>query len=176
MVAVSCRTDRTPADIIFGFGAHLDARIALLRAITEMNQVLPAVRPLSPENQDPYSITDPLLIRWFSTATLESEPYLAPDPSARTRTLADYPVLSTHDLQEDLLRIARMLRDKGMETLVLDQTRPDTGLHVARVVVPGLRHFRARFAPGRLYEVPVFMGWLARPLSEEELNPTPMFI
>lgn len=28
-----------------------------------------------------------------------------------------------------------------MEFFVLDQTRPEIGLSVARVVVPGLRHF-----------------------------------
>jgi ribosomal protein S12 methylthiotransferase accessory factor len=59
--------------------------------------------------------------------------------------------------------------------LVLDQTRPDVEMPVAKVIVPGLRHFWARFAPGRLYEVPVAMGWLERPTTEEELNPIPIF-
>ena len=62
-----------------------------------------------------------------------------------------------------------------MEMLVLDQTRADIGVSVAKVIVPGLRHFWARFAPGRLYDVPVQMGWLTRPLKEEELNPIPIF-
>jgi oxazoline/thiazoline synthase len=43
------------------------------------------------------------------------------------------------------------------------------------VIVPGLRHFWARFATGRLYDVPVQMGWLCAPLTEEQLNPIPMF-
>jgi ribosomal protein S12 methylthiotransferase accessory factor len=60
--------------------------------------------------------------------------------------------------------------------LVLDQTRPDIGLPVVKVLVPGLRHFWARYAPGRLYDVPVQMGWLAQPLREEQLNPVPMFL
>jgi len=41
-----------------------------------------------------------------------------------------------------------------METLVLDQSRPDVNLRVAKIVVPGMRHFWARLAPGRLYDVP----------------------
>jgi oxazoline/thiazoline synthase len=49
-------------------------------------------------------------------------------------------------------------------------------LPVAKVIVPGLRHFWARFAPGRLYDVPVRLGWISRPLAEEELNPVPMFL
>jgi ribosomal protein S12 methylthiotransferase accessory factor YcaO len=54
--------------------------------------------------------------------------------------------------------------------LVLDQTRPDLGLPVVKVIVPGLRHFWARYAPGRLFDVPVRLGWQSRPLAEEQLN------
>ncbi|MFT3764352.1 MAG: TOMM precursor leader peptide-binding protein [Minicystis sp.] len=175
-VALSRRTDRRPEDILFGFGAHLDAKVALLRAATELNQFLPGAIRVSAEDPDGYDLTMEDAIRWLKTATLESEPYLAPDPVAPPRRLDDYPALSTGDLREDALRCARMLKEKGLETLVLDQTRPDTGLHVARVVVPGLRHFWARFAPGRLYDVPVQMGWLPRARREEELNPIPMFV
>jgi oxazoline/thiazoline synthase len=46
---------------------------------------------------------------------------------------------------------------------------------VARVVVPGLRHFWRRLAPGRLYDVPVSLGWLDRPRAETELNPISIF-
>jgi ribosomal protein S12 methylthiotransferase accessory factor len=60
--------------------------------------------------------------------------------------------------------------------LVLDQTRADIGLPVVKVIVPGLRHFWARYAPGRLYDVPVRLGWLDRPLREDELNPIAMFL
>ena len=39
--------------------------------------------------------------------------------------------------------------------LVLNQTRPDIGLPVVKVIIPGLRHFWSRFGAGRLYDVPV---------------------
>ena len=58
----------------------------------------------------------------------------------------------------------------------LDQTRPDIGMPVVKVVVPGLRHFWARYAPGRLFDVPVRQGWLDRALAEHELNPVPVFV
>ena len=58
-----------------------------------------------------------------------------------------------------------------VDFLVLDQTRPDIEAPVVRVIVPGLRHFYRRFAPGRLYDVPVKLGLRDRPLSENELNP-----
>ena len=60
---------------------------------------------------------------------------------------------------------------QGLDFLVLDQTRPDIEVPVVRVIVPGLRHFYRRFGPGRLYDVPVKLGWLEQPLKEEELNP-----
>ncbi|HYH95731.1 YcaO-like family protein, partial [Hyalangium sp.] len=61
------------------------------------------------------------------------------------------------------------------ETLVLDQTRPDIGLSAVKVIVPGLRHFWPRLGPGRLYDVPVRMGWLRQAREEGELNPFPFF-
>ena len=77
------------------------------------------------------------------------------------------------DQVEECFGIAEKL---GLEVLILNQTRPDVGLPVVKVIVPGLRHFWARFAPGRLYDVPVKMKWLESPNTEEDLNPTPMFI
>jgi len=47
---------------------------------------------------------------------------------------------------------------------------------VVKVIVPGLRHFWPRFAPGRLYDIPVQLGWLSEPLSEAQLNPVAMFL
>ena len=61
-------------------------------------------------------------------------------------------------------------RGQGLDFLVLDQTRPDIEVPVVRVVVPGMRHFYKRFAPGRLYDVPVKLGLRDGPLREEELN------
>ena len=46
---------------------------------------------------------------------------------------------------------------------------------VVKVIVPGMRHFWSRFAPGRLYDVPVKLGWLPAPLTEEQLNPIMIF-
>jgi ribosomal protein S12 methylthiotransferase accessory factor len=61
-------------------------------------------------------------------------------------------------------------RGQGLDFLVLDQTRADIEVPVVRVVVPGMRHFYRRYAPGRLYDVPVKLGLRDFPLSEEDLN------
>ena len=57
-----------------------------------------------------------------------------------------------------------------LETMVLDLTQPDLGLSVVKVMVPGLAHHWPRLAPGRLYDVPVAMGWLRAPREEAELT------
>ncbi len=87
------------------------------------------------------------------------------------RRWKEYPCPPSRDLRDDVLRCVELARERSLETLVLDQTRPELGLRVVKVVVPGLRHFRAQWAPGRLYDVPVALGWLAKPRREDELNP-----
>jgi ribosomal protein S12 methylthiotransferase accessory factor len=75
------------------------------------------------------------------------------------------------DAREQATACVRLAAQEGLDFLVLDQTRPDIDVPVVRVIVPGLRHFYRRFAPGRLYDVPVKVGWRDQPLSESELNP-----
>jgi len=74
-------------------------------------------------------------------------------------------------LRDDVLGCANLVKQWGMEMLVLDQTRQDVGLPVVKVIVPGMRSWWARFAPGRLYSIPVRLNWLESPLRENELNP-----
>jgi ribosomal protein S12 methylthiotransferase accessory factor len=168
--AISRRNDKAVEDIIFGFGTHFDARLAILRALTEANQSLPAVSSVTPDKDDAYLDDDPKAISWWKTATLENQPYLVPDETLAAKVQTDHPRCWSDDLYSDVMTCVQIAKEKGLETLVLDQTRPDTGLHVVKVLVPGLRPFWARFAPGRLYDAPVQMGWLAKPLTEDQLN------
>jgi bacteriocin biosynthesis cyclodehydratase domain-containing protein len=171
-VAVSRRVDQSAEEIIFGLGAHLDASLAVSRAITEHNQFLPHVST-SPGGPAPTSVA----ARWYLEAKIATEPYLAPSEDLPVRRRDDFPRYDAGlDLRAEIERCVRLVRERGLDLLVQDHTRPDTSLSVAKVIVPGLRHFWARFAPGRLYQVPVELGLLARPTPERELNPVPIFI
>jgi oxazoline/thiazoline synthase len=171
IAAVSRRVDQPEEDIIYGFGAHLDPTVALTRALTELNQALEAVPAANgPESSRTYR-AGPEAVHWWRSVKIVDARYLAPDPDVPHRRLPDFKPLASDDLREDVLVCAGLLAQSGIDVFVLDQTRPDINFPVVRVVAPGLRHFWPRFAPGRLYDVPVRKGWLARPLDESELNP-----
>jgi oxazoline/thiazoline synthase len=175
-VAISRRSDRAVEDIVFGFGAHFDPKIALLRAITETNQVLPAVLTTAPEGNTLYRLDDQVAVEWWKTATIENQTYLVPDANVKPKVYSDYSQFCSDDLRDDVMTCVKIAESQGMEVLVLDQTRSDIGLNVVKVIVPGMRHFWKRLAPGRLYDVPVKLGWLPKPLKENQLNPFPMFL
>jgi oxazoline/thiazoline synthase len=165
VAAISRRIDGPAEEILLAFGSHFDLRIAVTRALTEMNQMLPHVtapRPLGDADQ----------LRWWATATLENQPYLRPVG----RTGPPVAEWTGTDLHDDLLLAQQLVEKQGLEMLVLDQTRVDVGLPVVKVIVPGLRSFWPRYAQGRLYDVPVSAGWLPSPVGEADLNPVGMFL
>jgi ribosomal protein S12 methylthiotransferase accessory factor len=174
--AISRRVNHEIEDIVFGFGAHFDPKIALLRAITEMNQVLPAVLSVADDGTTAYRFNDPVALDWWQRATIANQPYLVPDSRVKMKGFGDYSQMGRDDLADDVRRCVNIAGKQGLEVLVLDQTRPDIGLPVVKVIVPGLRHFWRRLAFGRLYDVPVKLGWLSQPLLESQLNPIPMFL
>ncbi|WP_159040185.1 TOMM precursor leader peptide-binding protein [Streptomyces virginiae] len=175
VAAISRRTDKRVEDILFAFGAHFDLRIALTRALTELNQFLPVAAHVDASGSG-YVCDDADQLHWLKTARLEDHPYLMANPQAPATKCGSYPDLSSSDLLGDVHRLQALTEERGMEMLVLNHTRPDIGLPVVKVIVPGLRHFWARFAPGRLYHVPVALGRLSRPTKEQDLNPYPMFV
>jgi ribosomal protein S12 methylthiotransferase accessory factor len=154
-------------EIVQGYGAHFDPKIALWRAITEMSQMLAHLG-----DTDLDMLEDPDLGAWYGTARLAQHPCLAPGPARANAWTPRHE--RERSLERELERCVALMRSHGLELLVLDQTRPDVDLRVVKVVVPGLRHFWPRFAAGRLYDVPVAMGRLPQPLREEQLNPIPI--
>lgn len=174
--AVSHRLDRKVEDVIFGFGAHLDPRIALLRSLTELNQFLPAVLDQGPDGQTVYAWPDDDAVKWWKNETIATQPYVVPDSGAAPRKATSFRSLASDDLATDVRACVDIARSAGMEMLALDQTRPDVGMSVCRVIVPGMRHFWRRLAPGRLYDVPRKLGWVDSTVREEDLNPIAVFI
>jgi ribosomal protein S12 methylthiotransferase accessory factor len=154
-VGVDARDDR----LALGFGCHSHPTLALRRAVSELHQVVLPQRPVRTP--------------WHGMLASQL-PFLFPDPTAPRQ--APRPPYPSRDLRDHVLDFATQLHRHGLELLVVDKTRADLPLHVAQVTVPGLRHAWPRFGPGRLYSVPVALGWLPAPLHEGELNPLPLLI
>jgi ribosomal protein S12 methylthiotransferase accessory factor len=149
--------------IEFGSGAHFDPRIALLRAMTEVNQFL-SIGLMGGGRGDKSSLDGTTPLR------LQSYPFLTPGGAPVIQRGLD-PKFGALNTREQVTACVDIAARNGLDFLVLDQTRPDIEVPVVRVIVPGLRHFYRRFAPGRLYDVPVKLGWLDQPRPESELNP-----
>ncbi|KAA3659496.1 MAG: adenylate cyclase, partial [Chloroflexi bacterium] len=94
--ALTRRRDGDAEQIMMGFGAHLDAHIGVLRALTELNQLLPAVQA-GAANSD--SALDQEVAHWWQTAAVAEHDYLVGDETAVATTASSYPTHSTDNLQ-----------------------------------------------------------------------------
>ncbi|MBN1219831.1 MAG: TOMM precursor leader peptide-binding protein [Anaerolineae bacterium] len=148
-------------DVVVGFGAHLEPKLAALRAVTELNQLL-------------WRAQHPPQTKQSERASLAGQSHLKPAANIPARRYTDFRLYKHNDLREDVEWCVNQAARLGLETLVVDQTRPDIGLNVVKVIVPGLRYHRPRLGSGRLYDVPVKLGWLDAPLTEEQLNLCPL--
>ncbi len=126
--AVSRYTGRDKEYIIAGYRAHFDPKIAVSRAVTEVNQIGCHL----PENYAPTD-SDSALNYWFTQASIANQPYLAPAP-APIKLATDYAQQWSDDIYQDVLQCVEIVRQAGLEMLVLDQTRPDIGLPVVKVM------------------------------------------
>ena len=136
-----------------GFGCHFDPRIASSRALSELVQVRALMKPVPAPDVCP------------------DTSYLVPDPNTKPivpdRRYLDLPKNTNTFIELGVDLLAQL----GIDTIVINCTRPDVDMPVVKVYAPGLRAFRPRFAPGRLYDLPVQMGQLPVPRSFAELNP-----
>jgi ribosomal protein S12 methylthiotransferase accessory factor len=169
------------------FGCHLDPLIAIRHAVTELGMMMAGWKPFltcrdHEVDAGPSSTAWPDHIRrWLREVSVDDQPQMRPAAdkaphallsSLPAQALASLPAqaLGFDGLSVCLERLAAA----AMDVVVVDATRPDIGMPVVRVLAPGLRHFRPRFAPGRLFDIPVIRGLRDRPLLEEELNPIPL--
>jgi len=175
-IALSWKLD-TGRSIALGLGAHLDAAVAINRALSELNQMIALESALQDsalaERAQKVKGEEATMIDWVLNKSLETELYCVPSGMIDADAYAPPKVA---DLRQAVELAMRTVSDRGYDMIVLDHSRADIDFATARVVVPGLRHFWARFREGRLYTAPVDLGWLDRPLAEEQMNPIPFFL
>jgi oxazoline/thiazoline synthase len=149
-------------NIEFGSGSHFDERIALLRSLTELNQFM-SIGMMGGGTGEKPSLDGVTPLR------LQDYPFLI--PGGKPVELPAVEPVALDNTRKQVDACVEIARRAGLDFLVVNQTRPDVGVSVVRVIVPGLRHFYRRFGPGRLYDIPVKLGLRDRPIPESELTP-----
>lgn len=137
---------------LVGYGCHFDPRTAVIRSLTELIQIRALMRPIVPP------------------AGLDAG-FLHPSATARVIVSEQYDFTSPPMVSEMCTTGITRLSRLGIDTIIVDCTRPDIGLPVVKVFAPGLRAFRPRFAAGRLYDIPVASGITDKILTYAEMNP-----
>jgi oxazoline/thiazoline synthase len=155
---VALASKRDGSDVAFGAASHICPHRAVQKALSEVSQVLYWKDKVAP---------DPHMSDWF---------HLADSSAAEFSWLlahgeVDLPTPRRLPPADAIAELVSSLARAGVSSSWVDLTRPETGVPVVRAFAPGLRHPWRRFAPGRLYDVPVKLGWLEKPTSETDLNP-----
>ena len=116
-VAITHWMQNGQENIEFGSGAHFDARIALLRALTELNQFL-SIGLMGGGTGEKSSLDGATPLR------LQDHPYLT--PSGNPMVQPEFGSKFGHlDTREQVTACVALAKRAGLDFLVLDQTRPD---------------------------------------------------
>jgi ribosomal protein S12 methylthiotransferase accessory factor YcaO len=131
-----------------GFGTHPDARIALIRAITEASQTRAANIQGARDDlkKIQYKENDEIYKRkWqFMPATSSSSSSLARQKN-NNKNIIKFSEIKTYmnkDILDDINLILYSLKKAGLKrTIIVDLTNPNIGIPVVRAIVPGLETF-----------------------------------
>jgi len=160
-VMVAVAQHKLTGKFSLGFGCHLDVCIAIERALTELCQLIP-IREHS--------------YKQFNFDDIKPESYLYPLSSLMIKPETDYDFRDNFNLKKALEYCLDRAQKRGLETIILNYSRPDIPLFTVKVLVPGLCHIWPQMACERLYSVPVQMGWVMQPLKAADMNPLKLFI
>ena len=108
---------------------------------------------------------------WLGAVTGDAAPWLLPHGSGAVGAAPVH-----RSLGEALGDVVSGIERAGVDVWWADCTRTDIGFPVVRTYAPGLRHYWNRYAPGRLYDVPVGLGWREPGYGEADVNPLAMIL
>ena len=157
--------------ICVGLGSHYDASVSVSRAITEMYQMLVGIKRYESMKSNigmGNGGIDKLVGQWLRTETIENHPHLR--GKNESTSCRNFKKKKFEYIEEELEYILNQFNNKGMAVYGVNMTAKTIGFPVVKMLVPGMRHFWPRLGEGRLYEVPVTLGYLNTPKKEEELN------
>lgn len=117
-----------------GHGTHPDARIALLRAITEVSQTRAA---------NIQGARDDLRKIKYGEQNTDDRRAWQFMPSTKKIRFSQVQTFINEDILDDIKLILSRLKDVGLsQVIIVDLTNPDIGIPVVRAIVPGLETFK----------------------------------
>lgn len=127
---------KDPSLLTIGIGTHTNARIAVMRALTEVAQS--RLTQIHGAREDT-TIADLRKKIGYDRAKRINGYWFRDNGSVRYR---DIPSSDTDDFLSDIRNIMAALKRKGLDrVIVVDLTREEIGIPVVRVIVPGLEVF-----------------------------------
>jgi thioglycine synthase len=133
----------------YGYGTHLDSRIALIRAITELTQTR-AVNIQGARddcNKIEYKENDEIYKRKWQFMPATSF-LVRPGNIKTTIPFSEIKSYIMDDILDDIKFILNRLKKAGLKrAIIVDLTNPQLGIPVVRAIVPGLETFEV----GRLF-------------------------
>ncbi|BAI60626.1 conserved hypothetical protein [Methanocella paludicola SANAE] len=125
-----------PSLLVMGVGTHMDARISVLRALTEVAQSRATQIQGAREDTDREKV-----VRTIGYERMKRMNRHWYGEGKETITLKELPDLSTDSHKGDIEKAVKMLKGCVAAVIVTDLTREDVGVPVVRVTVPGLEMY-----------------------------------
>jgi ribosomal protein S12 methylthiotransferase accessory factor len=160
-VVAAISADPQGTNLAYGFASRQQMGAAALAAVLEMLQSEISLRLAARREILTGSAGGPAgrYLVWSRSTSVRDLPCLWPCKDALVS-----PVLREGDLADLIGRIG------PHPALFVDLDRPGDQMRVVRAMVPGLRPWRPRFAPGRLFDVPNNLGWTRAAFNEAEVG------
>jgi ribosomal protein S12 methylthiotransferase accessory factor len=137
-----------------GHGTHPDARIALLRAITEVSQTRAA---------NIQGARDDLRKIKYGEQNTDDRRAWQFMPSTRRIKFSEVKTFFNEDILDDIKLILLRLKAVGLpQAIIVDLTNPDIGIPVVRAIVPGLETFKITKSVMGMRARACFRQWSSR--------------
>lgn len=170
-VVISHNRTENNQEICFTAASHFDPDIAMTRAICEQNQIINLI-----QNNKNNNILSPEFEKWIKNANINDKKLTYIKPNNQKKKKRQNYKNCNLNINEQKNKCINICKEKKWEIYVADFTRIDIKMPVVRVMIPQLRSMHTRLAKGRLYDIPVKLGMIKKPLKENELNKTNIFI
>jgi ribosomal protein S12 methylthiotransferase accessory factor len=137
-----------------GHGTHPDARIALLRAITEVSQTRAA---------NIQGARDDLRKIKYSDENTDDRRAWQFMPSTKKIRFPEVQTFFNEDILDDINLILLRLKSVGLnQVIIVNLTNPDIGIPVVRAIVPGLETFKITKSVMGMRARACFKQWASR--------------